>query len=140
MDRTGEEKLKDTLSFLLNSDQGRNLKRNKNKESKSTWNARAFNTMKDDKWFCNCEESSLLIEPDKRSSSSSSAGKEESSAIVKTGGIEDERNLSPGTRLKVLKTSEGEMRRSGELTSLSLKESGERVHLMLGSMPREKST
>jgi hypothetical protein len=81
-----------------------------------------------------------LIELDKRSSSSSSAGKEESSAIVKTGGIEDERNLSPGTRLKVLKTSEGEMRRSGELTSLSLKESGERVHLMLGSMPREKST
>ncbi len=40
MDRTGEGKLKGTLSFLLNSYQTY-----KDKESKSTWNARAFDTI-----------------------------------------------------------------------------------------------
>ncbi len=49
MDRTGEGKLSDTLSFLLNSDQGSDLK--KNKESKSTWESRAFDAMKGDKWL-----------------------------------------------------------------------------------------
>ena len=39
------------MSFLLNSDQGHDLKKNKNKESKSTWNARAFDTMKGDRWL-----------------------------------------------------------------------------------------
>jgi hypothetical protein len=162
MDRTGEGKLTDTLSFLLNSDQGSDdLK--KNKESKSTWESKAFDTMKGDKWlvlkvpqdnrshvmcdFCDGDEMDemewlegpfsqsltvrelieyqrgsnrerrractdnllrkahwrgprevVLIEPDKISSSSSSRGKEASSAITMTGGIEDERNLSSGTR------------------------------------------
>ncbi len=51
MDRTGEAKLKDTLSFLLNSDSRIIDERNLNLASKSTWNARAFDTMEEDEWL-----------------------------------------------------------------------------------------
>ncbi len=51
MDRTGEAKLKDTLSFLLNSDSSIIDERNLNLGSKSTWNARAFDTMEDNEWL-----------------------------------------------------------------------------------------
>ncbi len=46
-ERTGEAKLKDTLSFLLNEDSGVMDERN----SKSEWNARVFDTMPGDKWL-----------------------------------------------------------------------------------------
>jgi hypothetical protein len=51
MERTGEAKLKDTLSFLLNSDSGVIDERNSALASKSTWNARAFDTMEEDEWL-----------------------------------------------------------------------------------------
>ena len=49
MDRTGEGKLKDTLSFLLNSDSGIIDERNLSLENKSRWEERAFDTMDKDK-------------------------------------------------------------------------------------------
>jgi hypothetical protein len=50
MDRTGEAKLKDTLSFLLNSDSGIIDERNLSQGCKSTWEERAFDTMDNDTW------------------------------------------------------------------------------------------
>ena len=50
-ERTGETKLKETLSSLLNSDSGVMDEQNVGKESKSTWNARAFDTMPGDEWI-----------------------------------------------------------------------------------------
>ena len=50
MDRTGEGKLKDTLSFLLNSDSGIIDEGNMSLGNKSRWEERAFDTMDKDKW------------------------------------------------------------------------------------------
>ncbi len=51
MERTGEAKLSDTLSFLLNSDSGVMDERNIDNNSWSTRNARAFDTMPGDEWL-----------------------------------------------------------------------------------------
>jgi hypothetical protein len=51
MDRTGEAKLSDTLSFLLNSDSGVMDERNIDDNSWTTRNARAFDTMPGDDWL-----------------------------------------------------------------------------------------